>query len=92
MQDEALRQAREQRDHQRKLAAERLKDARNIEEKCTLTLNAAYNENCSSNYQLAEAKINLEKAKGELEILSDREIELVSLNPAIAKTLLLTFF
>ena len=80
MQDEALQQAREQRDHQRKLAAERLKDARDIEDKTALALAAAYNELCTSNYQLSEAKTNLEKAKGELELLSNKEIELVGRN------------
>lgn len=80
LQDEALQQAREQRDHQRKLAAERLKDARDIEDKTALALAAAYNELCTSNYQLSEAKTNLEKAKGELELLSNKEIELVGRN------------
>jgi len=79
MQDEAVQQARDQRDYQRKLAAERLKQARDIEEKTALALNAAYNELNDSKYQLAEAKVNLEKAKGELELLNNKEIELVSL-------------
>jgi outer membrane protein TolC len=82
MQDEALRQARERRERQRNLAAERLKFARDVEEKNGLALNAAQNELCNSNYQLAEAKTNLEKAKGELELLSNKEIELASLNPS----------
>jgi hypothetical protein len=81
MQEEALRQAREQRDHQRKLATDRLRDARDIERKTILTLSAAYNELSNSNYQLSEAKANLQKAKGELELLSNRELELVRLGP-----------
>jgi exonuclease VII large subunit len=81
MHNEALQQARRQRDLQRKLAADRLKDARDVEEKTVLALNAACNELSDSNYQLSEARANLEKAKGELELLSNKEIELVSLNP-----------
>jgi hypothetical protein len=50
MQDEALQQAREQRDHQRKLAADRLKDARDIEDKIALATNAACNELFNSNW------------------------------------------
>ena len=88
MQDEAMQQARDQRDYQRKLAAERLKQARDIEEKTALALNAAYTELNDSKYQLAEAKTNLEKAKGELELLNNKEIELVSLKSSPARTYL----
>jgi len=84
MQDEAMRQARDQRDYQRKLAADRLKEARDMEDKTALALNDAYNELNDSKYQLSEAKTNLEKAKGELELLSNKEIELVSRDSAPA--------
>lgn len=78
MQDNILQKAKEQRDYQRKLAADRLKQARDTEDKTVLALNAAYNELSDSNYQLAEAKASLAKAKGELELLSNKELELVS--------------
>jgi hypothetical protein len=82
LQDEAMQQARDQRDYQRKLAVDRLKEARDVEDKTALALNAAFNELNNSNYQLAEAKTNLEKAKGELELLSNKEIELVNFDPS----------
>jgi len=76
LEDEALKQAKAQREYQRKLAANSLKDARELEAKTISTLNDAYNELSSSDYQLAEAKSNLEKAKGELELLNNKELEL----------------
>ena len=79
MEDEALKQAKAQREYQRKLAANSLKDARELEAKTISTLNDAYNELSSSDYQLAEAKSNLEKAKGELELLNNKELELVKI-------------
>lgn len=84
MQDEAMQQARSQRDYQRKLAADRLNQARDMEDKTALALNEAYNELDDSKYQLGEAKTNLEKAKGELELLSNKEIELVSLESSLS--------
>lgn len=86
MQDEALRQAREQRDYQRKLAAERLESARDMENKTAAELNTIYSELNTSNYQLGEAKANLEKTKAEFQLLCNKEIELVCLNPSPAST------
>lgn len=84
MRDDALRQDREQRDHQRKLAAERLESARDRETQAAAELNTVYSDLRTSNYQLGEAKANLEKTKEELELLCNKEIELVCLNTSPA--------
>ena len=74
--DQALARAREQRDYQRKLAADRLNDARENERKTIEELNTANQELSASQYQLSEAKANLFKIKGELRRLSNKELEL----------------
>jgi glutathione S-transferase len=79
LQNEALARAREQRDHQRKIAANRLKEAREQEEKTKLALNNVYQELAASKYQLAEAKSNLDKTKSDLIFLSNKEVQLVSI-------------
>ena len=78
LQDEALARAREQRDYQRRLAADGLKEAREIEAKTKSDLNAVHQELTASNYQLAQAKSNLDKTKSEMILLGDKAIELVS--------------
>ena len=76
LEDRALARAREQRDYQRKLAADRLNDARENERKTIEELNTAIQELSASQYQLSEAKANLVKTKGELRRLSNKELEL----------------
>jgi hypothetical protein len=78
LQNEALARAREQRDHQRRLAADRLKEAREIEGKTKSALDAVHQELTASNYQLAQAKSNLDKTKSDLILLGNKAIELVS--------------
>lgn len=78
LQDEALARAREQRDHQRRLAADRLKEARENEVKTKSALDAVHQELTASNYQLAQAKSNLDKTKSDLILLGNKAIELVS--------------
>lgn len=84
LQREALAAAREQRNYQRKLAADRLRQARDQEDKVVNTLNEVYKELADSNYQLKEAKTNLAKAKSEMKLLSNKELELVSYDQKIS--------
>jgi uncharacterized phage infection (PIP) family protein YhgE len=85
MMEEAMTRAREQRDYQRKLAAQRLKDAQENEKKATEALDKAISDLHMSQYQLSEAKANLAKTKGELKRLSNKELELVSFTPRHVK-------
>ena len=78
LQDEALARARKQRDNQRRLAADRLKEAREIEAKTKSDLDAVHQKLTASNYQLAQTKSNLDKTKSDLILLGDKAIELVS--------------
>lgn len=78
LEKEALARAREQRDYERKMAAERLQKALDEEGKMALALNNAYKELSDSKFQLKQAKDNLAKTKSDLELLSNKVIELVS--------------
>jgi hypothetical protein len=78
LQEDALKKAQEQRNYQRQLAANRLKQARDFEEKMVSVLNDTYQELTDSTYQLGEAKANLAKTKDEMELLCNKKLELVS--------------
>lgn len=77
MYDDAMARAKEQRDYERSQAAARLNAAREDERKMTDELNAARAELSTSTYKLGEAKANLSRAKGEINRLRDKELELV---------------
>jgi FMN phosphatase YigB (HAD superfamily) len=79
MQDEALERARQQREYQRRLAAERVEKARVYEEKMGLQLSKCQEEMIDSNYQLEAAKASLGKAAKEMELLGNKKLELVTL-------------
>ncbi|SPJ91048.1 uncharacterized protein FTOL_13450 [Fusarium torulosum] len=76
LRDAALDQAREQRKRQLQYAEDRLRIAREEEAKMIEALDDARDELNVSRYQLAEAKSNLEKAKGEFQMLNSKELEL----------------
>ena len=75
--DEAMRRAKEHRDHQRKVATENLNAAKQDEQKMTSEVNNAVEELNKSTNQLAEAKPNLSRTKAELKKLANKELELV---------------
>jgi chromosome segregation ATPase len=76
-QNAALDQAKEQRRRQQEHATNRLRVAKEEEAKMIKALDDAREELNVSGYQLAEAKSNLEKAKGEIQLLNNKELELV---------------
>lgn len=76
--DQALVAARKQRELQRKAVFDRLKAAEDREDKKELELDAAIQSLSDSRFQLAKANSDLEKTMNELALLSDKEVELVS--------------
>ena len=78
LQEAALAKAREQRDHQRRVAEQGLTKARKNEAETKSALNAVHQKLTTSNYQLAQARADLDKTKSDLALLANKAIELVS--------------
>jgi hypothetical protein len=74
---EYIARAKAQREHQRKLANDRLNAARENERRLAEAVTTAVEKLSASAYRLAEAKTNLSKTATELQRLGKQELELV---------------
>ena len=74
---EHIARAKERRNYERKLAADRLNAAREREKQFDNKVTKAVEKFTASHYRLAEAKANLAKTAAELNRLGKRELELV---------------